>query len=282
MSLAAEQQETIEKINKVCGSPYTEAELFFLCSLDETAVMTILDSSIADLFPYSIFVGKRAECFFAWEKELLSPWAEFMLGEEEDNEFETPDFSLETYQKAMFLKNVLCFQKNPYKQFKIKSHTAILDIGGGLGFHFALFHTLSEHIWLTEKPDIIKMILNKTGIETHQICEGPFPRVLPRTYDIIHISEVLHGRTEKERQHWFNVIPTYLNKNGKLIITEVDPESEALYGKLFDLRIKLMTNGEGAAISMREMREMASKRFREHTSFRWDLLPYYTLIFEKK
>lgn len=267
---------TLMKICEITGQSYTAEEIGQLISIGEKGINNLLDASIAHFYAEHIFSRSTPH--------QLEAWRQFMLGKDRA-EMKKPEINMEIYQNAMFVKALLCSKHAPFGLLRrnIFRGARVLDIGGGLGFFSALFKLFGAKPTLCDKPEVESLVSPnfKKAIKT---TFKPFPSSITQSnsWNCIHMAEVLHGRSKEEREQWLTEdIPNALAKDGSLIITDVDPASQTLYGKLFSQRIKLMTDGIGSSISAQDVFMITNKRFRIAAVVSWHSLPYWTAILKK-
>ena len=199
------------------------------------------------------------------------------------------DNTLYRYQLAMWTKNAATFNMFPIaylgtqkeKLGKASALTAI-DIGGGMGFYTALLYCLGFSVTLVERA--VNSTICKPQLGTIAKClfqEFPFANHDVR-WDVVLLSEVLHGRTVSEQIHWLKVILTdFLNDGGCLLVNEVNPHGPGAYSQTFDTRIKFMTKGQGGAISYDTLCRLLPDGCRVGCSF-WGLDTYYLATITKE
>lgn len=271
-----DHETTIQKINDMCGMIFSEEEVTTLLSHGERAINGILDASIAHLAPHTTFDDPKSS--------VLRIWQEFMIGKQ-TAEPKKPEISEPLYQRAMFLKAILCSKHAPIGLFRrnIFHGARVLDIGGGLGFYSCLFQLFGAKPTLVETPEADPCISDTLKKSIKVITTGfPISVEAGQTWNIVLCFEFLHGRSIDQRMEIINdLIPALLAKDGLLVITEVDPGGRSPYSRLFNTRIKLMTDGVGSAIMQHDVVKMASANFNIAALVSWHSLPYYTVILKK-
>jgi len=142
-----------------------------------------------------------------------------------------------------------------------KKEISILDIGGGLGFGFNAFLKKYPNCnyYLLDKPDVINLYkqVNKRRNPQISLINGDFFETkFKRKFDIIFMSQFLHGQPKMERNIAFLKCNRLLKKNGTLIIREqISDYSE--YGALFNLNL-IACKKNASSLTFKEISDYAS------------------------
>jgi len=138
----------------------------------------------------------------------------------------------------------------------------ILDIGGGCGWATLLFRLYfpEAEIDLIEQEDVCwitrKYLLKALGDLSHiSIIRGRYPEVVYVNYgyDLIFISEVLHGRNRSEAEEILHTAFTRINPGGYIIVREY--LAPTLFWHLFNLNMMLCTK-EGRPFEYAELKSL--------------------------
>lgn len=273
MTTAEQHNSTVSGIISACGQNIPPGFLSELIDMGERAINSLLDASIAHLYPVHLCQGPRGE--------LYKPWMDFMVPKATE---QTGSADRKTYLEAMFLKSVICSRHAPLGLFRrtLFRGARVLDIGGGLGYYSALFNSFGAKATMCEKPESEPFVSDELKKRVKCIF-APFP--IDRkdlTFNAIYLGEVLHCISKEEWTNWLqNSLADSLTKDGHIIITEVDITQQTLYSRLFDMRIQLKTEGKGRAIIAQDIIGAASSRFTVSALVTWHSLPYYTVILKK-
>jgi len=270
----SDHPQTVGSICKFCGVDVSDEDQKTLLEAGEKNINLWLDSSIGYLFADYVFKDPKASAF--------SKWREFM----QQGQPKPPEgpIDMETYQKAMFIKALTCSPHAPIGLLRrnVFRNSKLLDVGGGLGFWSAMYRAFGAKVTLCEKPEVVGLLGPefKKGV---RVLAEPFPLAdQDGSWHAISLFEVLHGRSRETIQKWFDEdLPRLLCREGLVVVTDVNPAGATLYSRLFDARIKQMTNGVGSAISAHEVFALSNKRFTLTAMVSWHSLPYYTVLLRR-
>jgi len=174
---------------------------------------------------------------------------------------ETIELDIHQYQAAMLSKNLSLLAAFPFSTF-MHLEGNILDLGGGLGFYAAIFDYIGLNVTVIEKP-IMSSVVSVAARESFRYFFADWKRFIgSEKFNYIFLSEVLHGRPEREIKRWLKLLPKLLKDGGCIFINEVDPRNLHTYCQAFDYRIKQMTNGQGMAISPEMLPKLTKSKLR--------------------
>lgn len=120
----------------------------------------------------------------------------------------------------------------------------LLDLGGGLGSYSIIFKDLGAEVTYFDQRDIVSDAAKNLYSKNIEIITGDFTKVLPiKKFDIIFLSEVIHGKGEEELCDLFFRLRRNLKQDGILLIRDFMISNEEFY--LFDLHMGICTrNGK--------------------------------------
>jgi len=236
----------LHKIITLCNREDIDLDLLLSCA---DKIPPLLGLSAGYLMTMSLCKKETALARF-----FKKNWLKFMVPQ---IHVPVENLSAEIYTAAMFDKNAAMFTFFPLhliiQQVKrILSPDRILevlDLGGGSGFYSAMFHLLDTHVTYMDRDPIAKLLPLKLASKIRVLNHEYIPGETILNYDIIFISEVLHGRSLTQQLNMLKALANRLKPGGALIINEVDPTAPNIYAQYFQTRMDIMTNNRGYVIA---------------------------------
>ncbi len=150
---------------------------------------------------------------------------------------------LEAYVKGIYERNKLVWYGVDYEcVFDFLVQKDVLDFGCGGGFYTEIFKELDCRVLSYDKPDIADLT-NKWKPEI-QVVSPPFEALLPlvKEFDVVWISEVLHGKSLEGRTTLTGKIVSNMKKGGLYVINELKPDTPL--SMIFDYQMKIHGDGK--------------------------------------
>ncbi len=117
----------------------------------------------------------------------------------------------------------------------------VLDYGYGGGFYTSYFCKIAEEVCGIEQPDVAEYVNDYIMLpDTFKDISLDVPDY-EQYFDVIFISEVLHGDSPEEIMGMLEWIKVMLKPGGLLVVNEL--WQDTVLGKLFDIQMKLHTTG---------------------------------------
>ncbi len=152
------------------------------------------------------------------------------------------DLDLEAYVKGLYERNKLVWYREPVTIFDFMSGKKVLDFGCGGGFYTEIFRDLNCEVAPYDRPDIAKVAnkwkpdLKVVSIEFEELL------VSMKIFDVIWLSEVLHGKSLKARTELLLTLISNMKKGSIIVINELRPDTPL--SKMFDYQMKIHCKGQ--------------------------------------
>lgn len=197
------------------------------------------------------------------QKTLYSIWGNLSDSIKNNSPFlqSSHDFNIEHY--VLGLRELyISYSKKIHDIINLQGKLKILDVGGGAG-HFtstAIEHNPAIEGTIIEKKEIIEIVKKKiTPSYTKNInyIEGDALVIdWPTSYDVVLLSNILHGKSDKECMQLITKAHHSLKPGGRIVINDLT-EFQNIETALFDLTMLLCTSN-GRIRNKKEIGDMVS------------------------
>lgn len=153
------------------------------------------------------------------------------------------DIDIEAYIKGIYERNSLVWLGQKMKEiFYFVKDKKVLDFGCGSGFYSILFDALGATTFSYDRKDVAEVV-KKWKPHLH-ISTMPFAGLfdLIKDFDVIWLSEVLHGKSEKDREVLLRSLTIGMRPRATLAINELKPKT--VLSQLFDYQMKIHCEGK--------------------------------------
>lgn len=151
------------------------------------------------------------------------------------------DLNLEDYLIGLNQRNRLAWRNVKPSFFNFVEDKVVLDFGCGGCFYTDIFSSMAKKVFAYDKPEVASFIkdvlLLRDGVVDIMDSSG-FDN---HTFDVIWVSEVIHGKSLQETKSLLKMLSTFLNKDGILIVNELLPGTPL--SELFDIQMRIHTPG---------------------------------------
>ncbi len=148
------------------------------------------------------------------------------------------DIDLESYVKGIYERNTLLWSGEDKEEILgFAKGKLILDFGCGSGFYAEIFNAMGAATYLYDRAEIAKVM--KT-FKPNLVVNTDLTNI--DKFEIVWLSEVLHGKNEKERRRLLNSLVTSMNKGQCIAINELKPDTPL--SQMFHWQMKIHCEGE--------------------------------------
>ena len=153
------------------------------------------------------------------------------------------DLNLEDYLIGLNQRNRLawsCINLNEF--FSFAKDKKILDFGCGGCFYADIFSSMAQSVHCYDKPDVMEFIRANIILRKDKcFLREDIELFNYEAFDIIWVSEVIHGKSKEEIRSLLRWLSMYLQPDGMIIINELLPDTPL--SELFDIQMAIHTKG---------------------------------------
>jgi len=148
------------------------------------------------------------------------------------------DIDLTAYVKGLDERNQLVWREfNTLEFFNFMDGLKVIDFGCGSGFYSEIFMDVGATCYMYDRPDIAKVVKD---YKPHLTVHTELPTIAE--YDVIWLSEVLHGKSAKDRERLLNSLVSSMQKGGKLAVNELKMYTSL--SRMFEWQMRIHCKGE--------------------------------------